>query len=811
MNFKVLNEDIYFSSEFTKLNEIREEFLQEAFNSISTFTEECSKKFSSIDQLLKDGESFGYDYLNNYIKRAVCIINEFGVKKVDSNTFFKEYYLNQYCTWQKTLEEISNEINKVTADEKTNKDTDDITFAKLNINSDLIKKPFSLQEKNIVLNNDILENSISLDIINKLVDSMVENIFNINFALIDVLKANNIDKVANYSNLEEVNESNKLITALLKNQISKDKEAETIKKIITLNPYNENIYKSLLYRYGDAENQFEELGEFLGYNNIHEYKHKLLDEYYRNLNTETDKDINEAKGKIIAFANKFNIKEYSEYIDELNNMIKENDTLVNSIETKDIDKTVKMATVEIGQDNQKNKKNKKSNKGLVLLATILGSLLVIYLITTLYFSKHFFFRTSINGVNVSAKSDKAVQSLMATEASGYELTIKERNDVTEQISGADISLKYDFSNGIDEILENQNPFLWIAAMFKNNEYTIVDGISYDEVILKQIIGNLDALNESNVKDPVDAYISYTDNGYELIKEDIGTKVKYDSLYEKILTNIQNINNTLDLDKEECYENPKYTTETKAVMDAKNTVDKYIASKITYNINGNQEVIDGSIINTWINIDEDFNVTLNEDAIRQYVISLGSTYDYLGSYRDFTRWSGEDIKVSTTPGIYYIARDTTIAEITEAITSGKEEVKDISMTTPSATDDYIINTFVEVDLTNQTVVYYKNGELITQGNVVTGNTSAGNGTPSGVYRLDWKAKDFTLRGDGYASPVSFWMPFNGGIGLHDASWRSTFGGSIYQTNGSHGCVNMPYSVAQAIYNNIEEKTTIICRY
>ena len=44
------------------------------------------------------------------------------------------------------------------------------------------------------------------------------------------------------------------------------------------------------------------------------------------------------------------------------------------------------------------------------------------------------------------------------------------------------------------------------------------------------------------------------------------------------------------------------------------------------------------------------------------------------------------------------------------------------------------------------------------------------TPSGVYRLDWKAKDFVLRGDGYASPVSFWMPFNGGIGLHDASWR-----------------------------------------
>ena len=153
----------------------------------------------------------------------------------------------------------------------------------------------------------------------------------------------------------------------------------------------------------------------------------------------------------------------------------------------------------------------------------------------------------------------------------------------------------------------------------------------------------------------------------------------------------------------------------------------------------------------------------------------------------------------TPGIYYIDRDTTIAEIVEAISNGVETTKELSFKTPSATDDYVINTFVEVNLTNQTVVYYKNGELITQGKVVTGDVSKGYSTPAGVYRLDWKRKDFVLRGEGYAAPVSFWMPFNGGIGLHDASWRSSFGGSIYKNNGSHGCVNMPYSVAEAIYN------------
>jgi len=44
-----------------------------------------------------------------------------------------------------------------------------------------------------------------------------------------------------------------------------------------------------------------------------------------------------------------------------------------------------------------------------------------------------------------------------------------------------------------------------------------------------------------------------------------------------------------------------------------------------------------------------------------------------------------------------------------------------------------------------------------------------------------------------------MHFYGGCGLHDASWRSDFGGSIYKTDGSHGCVNLPASFAAALYD------------
>ena len=54
-----------------------------------------------------------------------------------------------------------------------------------------------------------------------------------------------------------------------------------------------------------------------------------------------------------------------------------------------------------------------------------------------------------------------------------------------------------------------------------------------------------------------------------------------------------------------------------------------------------------------------------------------------------------------------------------------------------------------------------------------------------------------------------MPFNCNIGIHDASWRGSFGGSIYKTDGSHGCVNAPEYLAKKIYENIEPGTPIIC--
>ena len=88
-------------------------------------------------------------------------------------------------------------------------------------------------------------------------------------------------------------------------------------------------------------------------------------------------------------------------------------------------------------------------------------------------------------------------------------------------------------------------------------------------------------------------------------------------------------------------------------------------------------------------------------------------------------------------------------------------------------------------------------------VVTGNPNVeGNETPTGCFAVDAMMSPYVLKGEGYAAPVTYWMPFSGNVGVHDASWRTEFGGNMYLLDGSHGCVNTPYSQAEIIYQNID---------
>jgi|GEM_PF-1590614 len=120
---------------------------------------------------------------------------------------------------------------------------------------------------------------------------------------------------------------------------------------------------------------------------------------------------------------------------------------------------------------------------------------------------------------------------------------------------------------------------------------------------------------------------------------------------------------------------------------------------------------------------------------------------------------------------------------------------------------LTGTYVDVNLSTQRLRFIKNGMVTLECDVVTGKPSTA--TPPGTFRIISKARNVTLVGPGYASPVKYWMPFTaGGVGLHDASWQSAFGGNRWNTGfGSHGCVNMPLWAVRDLYGQVKAGTVV----
>lgn len=430
-------------------------------------------------------------------------------------------------------------------------------------------------------------------------------------------------------------------------------------------------------------------------------------------------------------------------------------------------------------------------------------MLAVYFGMALYFMSHFYFGTQINGINVSLKSVDNAKKQMISELKSYKLNLKEIGGKNEQIIGSEIDLGYTPENAFDNFKDNQNPFEWVSALFSPDSSSMTIGISYDENLLKEKVNQLSCFNSSNVIDPKNPSFKYTDKGYVIVDEVNGNKVNKDILYEHITDALIKGQDELDLEASGCYIVPQYTSKSQKVLDIRNLLDKYISSKVTYTFDEANALLDGSEISKWLTVDENLNVAIDEKKMKSYLSVLSDSYAETGKITNFTTSSGKTINISGGDYQWMINTEKEAQYLSSAIKEGKSATRKPT---------YIQNTtYVEIDLTRQHLWFYKNGSLFVQGDIVSGNTSLNRGTPTGVYSLKYKKRNAVLKGPGYAAPVDYWMPFVNGVGIHDATWRHKFGGNIYKTDGSHGCINCPYSLAKKIFENIGAGTPVICYY
>ena len=460
-------------------------------------------------------------------------------------------------------------------------------------------------------------------------------------------------------------------------------------------------------------------------------------------------------------------------------------------------------------------------KPWIIAGSIVGALVVLYRGISAIFIGHFYIDTEINGQDFSGKSVSDVENYIKEQVQDYELTIIEQNNEKDVIKGSDISLTYKENDDIQKAMDAQNPLLWPKAFFSVSSTNVTIDVGYDQDALNTKIQEVKAVTQEQT-DPVSAYPKFDGDSFVVEPEVYGTAVNMDVFTQKVAEYITQFKTELNMMDEECYVMPKYTSDSPEVQKACDAMNQYCKASITYTMEDENVVVDKELISTWLKYDDNMQVSLDEDAVRKWMREFGKKYDTVGTTRSITTPNGKTVDVSGGTYGWSVDEDSETKTLINSIKNGEvtEKTPAYVQEAASHSEQDWGTTYAEVDLTDQHMWYIVDGSVAFEADVVTGLPTPERETPSGVYSILELKRDKTLVGETdpatgkpiYETPVSYWMRVTWtGVGFHDATWQSSFGGNRYQTYGSHGCINMSYDDAATLYSMLSIGTPVVMHY
>ena len=451
-------------------------------------------------------------------------------------------------------------------------------------------------------------------------------------------------------------------------------------------------------------------------------------------------------------------------------------------------------------------KSRDKKKIFMTIGIVVACLAVVYVGFGIFFQSHFCFGTTIDGIKAGGKSVEKMEQLITEEIDSYVLNLVEREEGQESIAGDAIQIAPVFNGEVEELLNGQNGFAWVVTLFTHENLELAKVVTFDENALDSELQALNCMQAGAQREPVDATVSaYTADGYSLVPADYGTTIDKNAFKKAVEDSILVLADELDLDEAECYVKPEVEDDNEKLLAVIDEMNSYVGTTITYDFDVAKEVLDGERISEWLSVDDDLNLVVDEEGVLSFVKELASKYNTCYKPKELKTSYGSTVTISNGPYGWKINNSEEVAQILDDLKAGKKVEREpvYSQTANSHGENDYGNSYVEINLTSQHLFVYKDGVLVTESDFVSGNVAKGHATPGGAFMLTYKTLNAVLRGPDYETPVTYWMPFNGDIGMHDLTSRKAFGGDIYKTRGSHGCINLPYSAAKKIYETIDK--------
>lgn len=467
----------------------------------------------------------------------------------------------------------------------------------------------------------------------------------------------------------------------------------------------------------------------------------------------------------------------------------------------------------------KKKNNWYSNhkKPVLICGIVVLVLLIVYLAGMLYYNDKFLNGTMVNGSDVGGMTLQKANDQLSKKVNGQSLKLIFNDGQNEVLQSAQLGVSYNKDNSLNQLMKNQNKWAWSIGFFKNEKNTLTDLIQISDENLTNGIASMEHAKEENQIAPTDAYIQYKDGSFSIIEETLGSKFNIEELVKNIKVALSEGKQQLDVTKANGYVKPQVYKDDQDLNNQLKAANEYCLSAITYTTPKGKEIaLDGSTLITWLSKQDDGSYTKDESVFKEkltaFVKELASQYNSIGATRTFTGKDGQSHTVSGGTYGFRVSTDSEVSALLKMINENKSENNRIPEHTgqlPSGENGGLGTTYLEINITKQHLWFVKDGSVVLESDFVSGKESDPTRlTPSGTYYIYNKERNRVLRGTKqpngkyeYESPVSYWMPFNKGIGLHDASWRSTFGRDIYINSGSHGCINLPTGFSGSLYSQI----------
>lgn len=452
-------------------------------------------------------------------------------------------------------------------------------------------------------------------------------------------------------------------------------------------------------------------------------------------------------------------------------------------------------------------------------------------------------KTFINDIDCSGMTTKQAKEELIQEWNSRTFYF---TSAGKTLGSADnLKFTYDIDDSLKK-LKKANFFSAAFNFFFHSDFDVKMDMTVKKVnksFMKQL-KQAEYLKENEITETQNAYVDLSTADFEIVPEVYGNNTDYEALSEKIAELVAIDTFTMEYVTSDFYKQPDITADSEEIQEHREFCKKYLTSKVTYVFGSEEvkippqvlekiyhiEILEGDQIKETGEDGDDENrkkqdeettapqkpvtrVLVDEKAVRQYVETLAKEYNTLGKTRKFRSFSGRNIKVSGGDYGFALSIDGETKQLVKDLEANKEVKREPVWLMTGFTDynreDDVGNTYVDISLAEQHLWYFKDGKKVVDCPVVTGNINMGYDTPAGTFSLSYKQRGATLKGnnaDGstYESPVSYWMPFYGNYGMHDAPWRGSFGGNIFRGNGSHGCVNMPVPAAKKLFENLADK-------